>query len=186
VTWSPERFHDRRASSEDYIRPAWQSDNELSNTGRGICGEKLGATVVAAFHRGLNEAGYIDGRNRGLIKYSDHTFHKTSVYKQKSRNHLLDQIEGFRMGPKGIANARRTCWTPSAMVSQFCTTRSRGSPRLSSRFEISRLLWRDWLHLTQWGKRNVADGSIGDVARPTPHIRYTPKADIGCQHRHVG
>ena len=42
-------------------------------------------------------SGYV---HRGEVKYSDHAFTKTSIYKQKSRNHLLDQVESFRVGDK--------------------------------------------------------------------------------------
>lgn len=38
--------------------------------------------------------------HQGLVKYSDYAFHKTSVYKLKSRNHLLEQIESFRIGDR--------------------------------------------------------------------------------------
>jgi len=38
--------------------------------------------------------------HRGEVKYTEHAFNKTTVYKQKSRNHLLDQIESFRVGDK--------------------------------------------------------------------------------------
>lgn len=34
------------------------------------------------------------------VKYSDHAFNKVSIYKSKSRNHLLDQVESFRVGDK--------------------------------------------------------------------------------------
>jgi hypothetical protein len=37
---------------------------------------------------------------RGLVKYSDHAFNKSVIYKQKARNHLLDQIESYRVGAK--------------------------------------------------------------------------------------
>jgi hypothetical protein len=34
------------------------------------------------------------------VKYTDYAFNKTTVYKRKSRNHLSDQIESFRIGDK--------------------------------------------------------------------------------------
>ncbi len=37
---------------------------------------------------------------RGSVKYTDYAFNKTTVYKRKSRNHLSDQIESFRIGDK--------------------------------------------------------------------------------------
>jgi hypothetical protein len=47
--------------------------------------------------RALSVSGYVF---RGEVKYTEHAFHKTAIYKQKSKNHLLDQVEGFRMGAK--------------------------------------------------------------------------------------
>jgi hypothetical protein len=38
--------------------------------------------------------------HRERVKYSDHAFNKTSIYKGKSRNHLVDQVESFRIGDK--------------------------------------------------------------------------------------
>jgi len=35
-----------------------------------------------------------------MVKYSDYAFNKTAVYKQQSRNHLVEQVERFRMGDK--------------------------------------------------------------------------------------
>jgi hypothetical protein len=45
--------------------------------------------------RAISVSGYV---YRGNVKYTDHAFNKTTVYKQKSRNHLVDQIESFRIG----------------------------------------------------------------------------------------
>ena len=36
----------------------------------------------------------------GNVKYTDHAFNKTAVYKRKSRNHLADQVESFQVGDK--------------------------------------------------------------------------------------
>jgi hypothetical protein len=47
--------------------------------------------------RALSVSGYV---YRGNVKYTDHAFNKTTVYKRKSRNHLGDQIESFRIGDK--------------------------------------------------------------------------------------
>jgi hypothetical protein len=40
---------------------------------------------------------------QGLCKISDIAFNKTSVYKGTSRNHLVSQVAGFRMGDKAAA-----------------------------------------------------------------------------------
>ena len=43
------------------------------------------------------EVGYV---HRGMVKYTAHAFNKTMLYKQRSANHLVDQIESFRVGDK--------------------------------------------------------------------------------------
>ena len=48
--------------------------------------------------RAISVSGYV---HRELIKYTDRAFEKTAVYKQRSRNHLLDQVESFRIGDLG-------------------------------------------------------------------------------------
>ena len=52
-------------------------------------------TSMGKDERAISVSGYV---HRGQVKYSDVAFNKTLVYKQKSRNHLLEQIEGFRIG----------------------------------------------------------------------------------------
>jgi hypothetical protein len=47
--------------------------------------------------RALSVSGYV---YRGSVKYTDYAFGKTTVHKRKSRNHLVDQVESFRMGDK--------------------------------------------------------------------------------------
>jgi hypothetical protein len=54
-------------------------------------------TAMGKDERAINASGYV---YRGNVKYSDYAFAKTTVYKQKSRNHLLDQVESFRVGDK--------------------------------------------------------------------------------------
>jgi hypothetical protein len=54
-------------------------------------------TAMGKDERAINVSGYV---YRGNVKYSHHAFNKVTVYKQKSRNHLLDQIESFRVGNK--------------------------------------------------------------------------------------
>jgi hypothetical protein len=54
-------------------------------------------TAKGKDERALSVSGYV---YRGEIKYTDYAFSKTTTYKNKSRNHLVDQIESFRMGDK--------------------------------------------------------------------------------------
>jgi hypothetical protein len=54
-------------------------------------------TAMGKDERAINVSGYV---YRGNVKYSENAFNKTSIYKQKSRNHLIDQIESFRIGDK--------------------------------------------------------------------------------------
>ncbi len=54
-------------------------------------------TAMGKDERAISVSGYV---HRGLVKYSDHAFSKVTVYKRKSRNHLLDQVESFRIGDK--------------------------------------------------------------------------------------
>ncbi len=53
--------------------------------------------LTAMGERALSVSGYV---HQGKVKYSEYAFNKTSVYKQKSRNHLVDQVERFRVGDK--------------------------------------------------------------------------------------
>jgi hypothetical protein len=55
-------------------------------------------TAMGKDERAISVSGYV---HRGLVKYTGHTFNKTSIYKRQSRNHLLDQVEAFRIGDKG-------------------------------------------------------------------------------------
>lgn len=54
-------------------------------------------TAMGKDERAINVSGYV---YRGNVKYSEYAFNKVTTYKQKSRNHLLDQIEHFRVGDK--------------------------------------------------------------------------------------
>ena len=47
--------------------------------------------------RAISVSGYV---HRGKVKYTDHAFNKTTIYKQRSANHLVEQIEAFRVGDK--------------------------------------------------------------------------------------
>ena len=39
-------------------------------------------------------------RLSGEVKYTDNAFNKTVIYKGKARNHLVEQVENFRVGDK--------------------------------------------------------------------------------------
>jgi hypothetical protein len=52
-------------------------------------------TAMGKDERALSVSGYV---YRGNVKYTEYAFNKTTVYKRKSRNHLGDQIESFRIG----------------------------------------------------------------------------------------
>jgi hypothetical protein len=54
-------------------------------------------TSLGKDERAISVSGYV---HRGEVKYSDYAFNKITTYKQKSRNHLLEQIERFRIGDK--------------------------------------------------------------------------------------
>ena len=54
-------------------------------------------TAMGKDERAISVSGYV---HRGNVKYTDFAFNKTATYKQKTRNHLLDQIESFRIGDK--------------------------------------------------------------------------------------
>jgi hypothetical protein len=54
-------------------------------------------TSLGKDERAFSASGYV---HRGNVKYTEHAFNKTSVYKGQSRNHLVEQIESFRIGDK--------------------------------------------------------------------------------------
>jgi len=66
---------------------------------RGMPAEPIASklTAMGKDERAISVSGYV---HRGLVKYSEPAFNKTSIYKQKSRNHLLEQVESFRIGDK--------------------------------------------------------------------------------------
>jgi hypothetical protein len=52
------------------------------------------------------------------VKYTNRVFEKTVIYKRRSRNHLLDQVESFCVDVQG--NDRDDdFWTPSATASRW-------------------------------------------------------------------
>jgi len=54
-------------------------------------------TAMGKDERAFSVSGYV---HQGKVKYSEYAFNKTIDYKRKSRNHLLDQVESFRIGDK--------------------------------------------------------------------------------------
>lgn len=54
-------------------------------------------TAMGKDERAISVSGYVF---QGKVKYTDHAFHKIMVYKSKSRNHLTEQVESFRVGDK--------------------------------------------------------------------------------------
>ena len=58
---------------------------------------QLALTAMGKDERAISVSGYV---HQGKVKYTEHAFNKTAVYKQHSRNHLVDQIERFRIGDK--------------------------------------------------------------------------------------
>ena len=56
-------------------------------------------TAMGKDERAISVSGYV---HRGQVKYTDHAFNKTATYKRRSLNHLLDQVESFRIGDNAI------------------------------------------------------------------------------------
>ena len=54
-------------------------------------------TSVGKDGRGISVSTYVE---QDKVKYSEYAFNKITIYKQQSRNHLLDQVESFRIGDK--------------------------------------------------------------------------------------
>ncbi|QIG98089.1 hypothetical protein [Bradyrhizobium sp. 6(2017)] len=54
-------------------------------------------TAMGKDERAISVSGYV---HQGRVKYSGYAFNKVTTYKRKSRNHLLDQVESFRIGDK--------------------------------------------------------------------------------------
>jgi hypothetical protein len=54
-------------------------------------------TAMGKDERAISVSGYV---HRELVKYTKRTFEKTVIYKRHSRNHLLDQVESFRVGDR--------------------------------------------------------------------------------------
>jgi hypothetical protein len=54
-------------------------------------------TAMGKDERAISVSGYV---HRGQVKYTVHAFNKIVSYKRRSMNHLLDQVESFRVGDK--------------------------------------------------------------------------------------
>jgi hypothetical protein len=54
-------------------------------------------TAMGKDERALSVSGYV---YRGEVKYTDHAYNKVTGHKGRTKNHLVDQIENFRMGDK--------------------------------------------------------------------------------------
>jgi hypothetical protein len=50
---------------------------------------------VGKSERAISVSGYV---NRGWVKIAKHAYEKVTIYKGRSRNHLLSQVTGFRIG----------------------------------------------------------------------------------------
>jgi hypothetical protein len=54
-------------------------------------------TAMGKDERAISVSGYV---HREMVKYTDHAFNKITTYKGRSANHLVDQVERFRVGDK--------------------------------------------------------------------------------------
>jgi hypothetical protein len=54
-------------------------------------------TAMGKDERAISVSGYV---HRELVKYTNQAFEKMVIYKRHSRNHLLDQVESFRIGDR--------------------------------------------------------------------------------------
>ena len=51
-------------------------------------------TSLGKVERAMSVSGYV---HQGRVKYSDQAFRKTTTYKQRTANHLVEQVESFRV-----------------------------------------------------------------------------------------
>jgi hypothetical protein len=58
-------------------------------------------TAMGKDERALDVSGYV---HNGKVKLSRHAYDKTTVFKGQSRNHLVSQVTGFRLGDKKAAS----------------------------------------------------------------------------------
>jgi len=54
-------------------------------------------TAMGKDERAISVSGYV---HQGKVKYTDHAFNKVTLYKRRAANHLVDQVESFRIGDK--------------------------------------------------------------------------------------
>jgi hypothetical protein len=54
-------------------------------------------TAMGKDERAISVSGYV---YRGEVKYTDYAFNQSVIYKGKARNHLVEQVENFRVGDK--------------------------------------------------------------------------------------
>lgn len=54
-------------------------------------------TAMGKDERAISVSGYVHTEK---VKYTDQAFNKTVIYKRRSANHLVDQVESFRIGDK--------------------------------------------------------------------------------------
>lgn len=54
-------------------------------------------TAMGKDERAISVSGYVHTEK---VKYTDQAFNKTAIYKRRSANHLVDQVESFRIGDK--------------------------------------------------------------------------------------
>jgi len=96
--------HARMGSAGAFIEDKGSGSVLLQQAhGRGLVAHAIDSrlTAMGKDERALNISGYV---HQERVKYTDYAFDKTVVYKRRSANHLIDQVESFRMGDK---NSRR-------------------------------------------------------------------------------
>ena len=83
-------FIEDKNSGSILLQQAWR---------RGLPAQEIASrlTAMGKDERALSVSGYV---HRGQVKYTETAFDKVATYKRTSRNHLLDQVENFRMGDK--------------------------------------------------------------------------------------
>lgn len=62
-----------------------------------INGDLTELASVGKDERAISVSGYV---YRGMVKISKHAYDKVTIYKETTRNHLLGQVVGFRIGDK--------------------------------------------------------------------------------------
>src|SRR4029077_1834064 len=72
-------------------------------------------TAMGKDERAISVSGYV---HRESVKYTNRAFQKTVIYRRRSRNHLLDQVESFRVGDRD-SDRGTTFSTHSAMASRW-------------------------------------------------------------------